>query len=242
MINPFLLALLFSVSSLFFSSSFAVNALAEDTHNKSLYSGNVPLVAPFQDEEEDFSIIDGFERGMHEIGISGGGSFSWESPRVYTFTLLPKYGWILETFDKPKGAVEFEVEPFVSGLKEPSKYSYEVGAAMMIGYNFETGTKWVPFVHAGGGPIYSGISTGGLDYVRNLEKTQGTISEQERVKKLLKTNLNAIAQMGFGVKYFFKERTSFNSEFRWRHISNPATHDDLGIDSMFFLVGMSVFH
>ncbi|MHC4275894.1 MAG: hypothetical protein ACYSWY_07560 [Planctomycetota bacterium] len=193
-------------------------------------------------DDEPFREIDRLEGGRTELGISGGGSFSWEQPHIYTFTLLPKIGWILDGFDTPKGSLEFELEPFVSLVKEPSDYTYEGGATIMMGYNFETGTKWVPFVHLGGGPIYSGMKKGGLSHVREREREQGSVSDSEEAQKILKTRLNAIAQMGFGAKYFFKKRTSLNAEFRWRHISNPATHDDLGMDSMFFLLGMSFYH
>ncbi|MFQ5861714.1 MAG: outer membrane protein [Candidatus Brocadiales bacterium] len=242
MINPVFLVLLLCVSSIFFPFLFVSNLThAEDTYTKALYTGNTRLVAPFQ-EEEEFRMIDGFEPGMRELGISGGGSFSLEEPRIYTFTLLPKIGWILGTFNRPKGALEFELEPFVSIVKEPSQYSHEVGATIMIGYNFETGTKLVPFVHAGGGAIRSGMNTGGLSHVRDLENAQGSLSDKDEAKKLLKSRLNAIAQIGLGVKYFFKERTSFNIEYRWRHISDPSTTDDLGIDSQFFLFGLSYFY
>ncbi|MFQ5957295.1 MAG: outer membrane protein [Candidatus Brocadiales bacterium] len=243
MINPVFLALLLCISSLSFFFHFTSPVHAEDTHLMALYSGNTRLISPFQ-EEEEFRIIDGFEPGMRELSVSAGGSFSLEEPQIYTFTLLPKYGWILGTFNKPKGALEFELEPFFSVVKEPAQYSHEVGATIMIGYNFETGTKLVPFIHAGGGAIRSGMNTGGLSHVRDLEDAQGqgNLSDEDEAKKLLKSRLNAIAQLGLGVKYFFKDRTSFNVEYRWRHISDPSTHDDLGIDSQFFLFGLSYFY
>lgn len=207
----------------------------------SRFMGNTKLVPPFleaeEEEETGFNISNSFEKGMRELGISGGGSFSMETPRYTTFTLLPKIGWMLATFDKPKGALEFELEPFISLVSRPER-TFEVGGAIMMGYNFETGTKLVPFVHAGGGAIYSGLTTGGLSEARELRQR----GQPDEAKKLLKSHLNAIAQMGFGVKYFFKEKTALNLEYRWRHISDPSTHDDLGIDSNFILFGVSYFY
>lgn len=204
------------------------------------FMGNTKLLPPFlegEEEEAELNVQNSFEKGMRELGVSGGESFSWETPRYSTFTLLPKIGWMLATFDKPKGALEFELEPFVSLVTKPET-TYEIGSAIMMGYNFETGTKLVPFVHAGGGAIYSGLTTGGLSEARELRNR----GQSDEAKKLLANHLNAIAQMGFGVKYFFKEKTALDFEYRWRHISDPSTQDDLGIDSNFVLFGVSYFY
>ncbi|MCQ4575517.1 MAG: hypothetical protein NOU37_09785 [Candidatus Brocadiales bacterium] len=50
-------------------------------------------------------MLDGFEPGMHEVGVSAGGGISIDDPRIYTLSLLPKYGKILPTFTKPRGAL-----------------------------------------------------------------------------------------------------------------------------------------
>ena len=214
---------------------------AEDTQDKALYSGDVLIVPPFQDPEE-FDMIDGFERGMRELGISVGGSRTLDEPHVYTFTVMPRMGWILATFNWPRGALEFEVEPFVSLVKIPSnatddstnELTQEFGGTFMLGYNFETGTKLVPFVHAGAGAMYAG------DKMLKI-KEKGTSG-----KNLLETRINAVAQIGIGVKYFIKKRTALNVETRFRHVSNPTKDDketdDAGLNSIFLLVGLSYFY
>lgn len=250
MANTVLLAILFSASSLLFSLPFmttvsAEESWAEDTQDKALYSGDVLLVPPFQDPEE-FDMIDGFERGMRELSISVGGSRTLDEPHVYTFTLMPRMGWILATFNWPRGALEFEVEPFVSLVKIPSnstgdstgvstnEITQEFGGTFMLGYNFETGTKLVPFVHAGAGAMYAG------DKMLKI-KEKGTSG-----KNLLETRINAVAQIGLGVKYFIKKRTALNVETRFRHVSNPTKNDketdDAGLNSIFLLVGLSYFY
>ncbi|MHC4358252.1 MAG: SH3 domain-containing protein [Planctomycetota bacterium] len=199
MANTVLLAILFSASSLLLSFPFMATASAEeswaeDTQDKVLYSGDVLLVPPFQDPEE-FDMIDGFERGMRELSINVGGSRTLDEPHVYTFTLTPRMGWILATFNWPRGALEFEVEPCVSVVKIPSnstddstnEFTQEFGGTIMLGYNFETGTKLVPFVHAGAGAMQAG------DKMLKV-KEKGTSG-----KNLLKTRINAVAQVGLGV-------------------------------------------
>ncbi|MEE9585098.1 MAG: acyloxyacyl hydrolase [Candidatus Brocadiales bacterium] len=239
MINTVLPVLLLSLSSLLFSFSFITPVLAEDTRKDALYSGNVRLVAPMQ-EEEEFNMIDGFEKGMRELGISGGvgaslgygdeGDTFLDEPRVYTFSLLPKMGWILGTYDRPRGALEFELEAFSSMVRVSNQFTDEEGITAMIGYNFETGTKWVPFVHGGSGIISSGVSS------------TGAREESGDRKKLLTSRLNAVGQIGVGLRYFIKERTSINAETRFRHVSNPTTSEDAGINSIFLLFGLSYFY
>ncbi|MCP4363816.1 MAG: outer membrane beta-barrel protein [Planctomycetes bacterium] len=249
MANTVLLAILFSASSLLLFLPFMTTAVpaeeswAEDTQDKALYSGDVLLVPPFQDPEE-FDMIDGFERGMRELSISVGGSRTLDEPHIYTFTLTPRMGWILATFNWPRGALEFEVEPFVSVVKIPSNstgdddstnaFTQEFGGTIMLGYNFETGTKLVPFVHAGAGAMQAG------DKMLKV-KEKGTSG-----KNLLKTRINAVAQVGLGVKYFIRKRTSLNLETRFRHVSNPTEDDketdDAGFNSLFLLVGLSYFY
>lgn len=157
MINPVVLALLVSASQLLVSFSFLPRVLAEDTSGLALYSGNVAIVTPYR-EAEKFTMLDGFEPGMHEVGVSAGGGISIDDPRIYTLSLLPKYGKILATFTKPRGALELELEPIVSYVRARGENTYEVGATIMLGYNLETGTKLVPFVHGGLGGVYTGLA------------------------------------------------------------------------------------
>lgn len=247
MTNPVLLAILLSASSLLFSLPFATTVSAdsatpaENTRNKALYSGDVLLVPPFQDPEE-FDMIDGFEKGMRELSVNVGAGASLEksrtydfplvpeTPQVYTFTLAPRIGWILATFNTPRGALEFEFEPFFSRVKVPGGFTEEYGGTAMLAYNFETGTKLVPFVHAGAGAMQAG------------SKMLNVKEKGEDGDPLLKTRLNAVAQMGLGVKYFIRKRTSLNLEARLRHVSNPTESDEAGLNSLFFLVGLSYFY
>ncbi|MHC4357219.1 MAG: hypothetical protein ACYSWY_07565 [Planctomycetota bacterium] len=70
----------------------------------------------------------------------------------------------------------------------------------------------------------------------------GQVKSGKEDKELLTSRTNAVAQAGAGFKCLFKERTSFNTEVRWRYVSDPTTSEDVGINSIFFLFGVPYFY
>ena len=104
----------------------------------------------------------------------------------------------------------------------------------MLGYNLETSTKLVPFVHGGLGGMYTGLA----DIAEDKTKTTTT----EKKKNILSSKLNAIGQVGIGTRYLLNKRTSLNLEGRFRHISNPFKSGDQKVDSFFMLFGLSYFY
>ncbi|MDO8137478.1 MAG: acyloxyacyl hydrolase, partial [Candidatus Brocadiales bacterium] len=92
----------------------------------------------------------------------------------------------------------------------------EVGLNVLFTYNFETGTKFVPYFSTGAGFLYTDL----------------------RVHEL-GSRFNASPQGGVGIKYFLKDTTALSFQYRFRHVSNIGTASpNRGIDSSFILFGI----
>ena len=156
--------------------------------------------------------------GMHEYGISGSYGMADESEHITDFQLLPKWGLIIADFDKVKGALEFEVEPMFGMFLTPSR-AVEAGLNVLFTYNFETGTRFIPFFSAGAGFLYTNLDV-----------------------KELGSKFNGAPQGGPGIKYMLNDRTAFSLQTRIHHISNAGTaKPNKGVDSFMFLIGMDFY-
>ncbi|MFQ5957294.1 MAG: acyloxyacyl hydrolase, partial [Candidatus Brocadiales bacterium] len=155
--------------------------------------------------------------GMRETGISGGFGFADEDEFITDFILMPKWGIILADFDGPvPGAFELELEG-VAGMNATPEIAAQAGFNLLFTYNFETGTKFVPFFSAGAGALYTTLDVNELG-----------------------SRLNGSPQGGLGVKYFLNDKTSLSFMGRLRHISNAGTASpNRGVDSFFLLFGIN---
>jgi hypothetical protein len=159
-----------------------------------------------------------FEAGMREYGISGGFGFADEDEFITDFLLMPKWGLFIADFDRVKGALAFEVEP-VLGMHITPSQAVEAGFNVLFTYNFETGTRFVPFFSAGAGFLYTDL----------------------RVNEL-GSRFNGSPQGGLGVKYMLNDRTALSLMGRIRHISNAGTASpNRGVDSIFLLMGIDFY-
>jgi hypothetical protein len=159
-----------------------------------------------------------FKAGMQEYGISGGYGFADEREYIQSIFLLPKWGLFLADFDKVKGALEFEVEPVLGMYISPSR-AIAAGVNVLFTYNFETGTRIIPFFSAGAGFLYTNLK----------------VSE-------LGSKFNGSPQGGPGIKYMVNDHTAISLQTRIHHISNAGTaKPNRGVDSFLFLIGVDFY-
>ncbi len=158
-----------------------------------------------------------FKAGMKEIGISGGYGYASEDEIVTDFFLAPKLGLILADFDgKIPGALEVDFE-LMAGIYNRPETAPEASFNLLFTYNFETGTKFVPFLSAGAGAYWT-----------NLDVNE------------LGSRWNGAPQGGLGVKYFLNDTTNLSVMGRIRHISNAGTASpNRGLDSGQILLGIN---
>lgn len=157
-----------------------------------------------------------FKKGMQEFGISGGYGAGQEDEFISDFIVMPKWGYILADFDGPlPGAFEVELEA-MGGMFITPERAMEAAINLLFTYNFETGTRFVPFFSAGAGFLYT-----------NLDVNE------------LGSKFNGSPQGGIGVKYFLDDTTALSVMGRIRHISNAGTASpNRGVDQGFILFGI----
>ncbi|MDD2540006.1 MAG: acyloxyacyl hydrolase [Desulfuromonadaceae bacterium] len=111
-------------------------------------------------------------------------------------------------------------------LELPYHMAVDHGGRSMVGgyvlghWRFTSLDRFVPYVFAGGGPLYVDL---GLP-------TMGT-------------KLCFSYQGGTGLQYFIDKKTALNFEYRYHHISNAGTAEpNEPINSSKILVGVSFYH
>jgi hypothetical protein len=117
-----------------------------------------------------------------------------------------------------RGSFELLLEGTFLYMFEP-KSGIAGGIAPGLRYNFLTGTRFIPFFHAGVGFI-------ALD--ADLPRQSD--------------GLNFILQSGVGLHYFISQSTALTGEWRFHHISNASIHErNAGINSSLFMLGLTLF-
>ena len=171
-----------------------------------------------------------FGFGKQSLGISGGyglalpvgGTDAPEMEDIEFVYVTPRWGiGITDPLGGRswyRGNFELLVEGTFLYMLEP-KRGIAGGLAPGLRYNFLTGTRVIPFLHAGIGFI-------ALD---------ADLSRQS-------DGLNFILQSGLGLHYFITQRTALTGEWRFHHISNASIHDrNAGINSSLFMLGVTFF-
>ncbi|MBI5384220.1 MAG: acyloxyacyl hydrolase [Verrucomicrobia bacterium] len=117
-----------------------------------------------------------------------------------------------------RGNWEWHAELFAGSEFNP-RTEYLVGLAPHIRYNFATGTRWVPFLDAGGGVTATDIG-------------------KPELGGAFQFNL----QPGLGVNYFVKPNLALSAECRWLHLSSARiSTPNLGVNTCLFIVGLNWF-
>ncbi len=119
-----------------------------------------------------------------------------------------------------KGNVEFLVQPVFARFTRPFA-AEAAGGSFIFAYNFLSFGRWVPFVDAGAGMIWTNLAP--------------RISEQS-------TQFEFTLETGFGVHYFLTERLTWIMGARLHHISNGGLGErNTGINGVLPYVGIACF-
>jgi lipid A 3-O-deacylase len=158
----------------------------------------------------------------HGLALPVGGTNSPEMEDIQFVYATPRWGIGISD---PLGGRSWYRGNFELLLEGTFLYMFEPkigiagGIAPGFRYNFLTGTRFIPFFHAGIGFIA-------------LDADLGRQSD----------GLNFILQSGVGLHYFTSQSTALTGEWRFHHISNASIHDrNAGINSSLFMLGLSFF-
>ena len=171
-------------------------------------------------------IGEGFRGGTQTMGISTGVTwgvlmFGGEQRHHLALSNI-SYGYMLGDIQAAghwyRGNWEVRVE-LIGGGQFAAETCWVMGLAPHLRYHFGTGTRWIPFVDAGGGVALTNISDPDL---------RGTFQ----------FNLQA----GAGVNWFIKDNLAINVEGRYLHISCAGLHNpNYGVNTLGILVGVGWF-
>jgi opacity protein-like surface antigen len=168
----------------------------------------------------------GFRKGLFQVGATVGAGFGTRvigtTQKHDLASASMNVGWVFTDVIAPdkwyRGNLELLVELFAGGQFNPNS-RYFVGLTALLRYNLATGSRWVPFVEAGGGVSSTNID--GPDLTGNFQ-----------------FNL----QVGGGTHYFLSERTALTVQYRWLHFSNACIQrPNHGTNTQMFHVGVSWF-
>lgn len=141
--------------------------------------------------------------------------------RVETADFILQYGYFLsEKVGKSwyRGRHEILFEIPIRTVVNPET-ALITGINFLASWNFTASEKIVPYVFAGGGPVYTNLDISGLG-----------------------SEFNGNYQAGLGFNYFIQENTSINFNYRLHHISNSGTAEpNEPLNSSRILLGISIF-
>jgi lipid A 3-O-deacylase len=209
--------------------------LAAQTTNDSVSTNSVPTdykLPPLQqpsgtdDPWTSLGIGQGFSSHAQEVGVSlGAGEETRDlGGKAHHDIALSRfyYGHVL---DDLVGAGHwyngnFEMMPEVFGGAQYYRESrYVFGATAIVRYSVATGTRWVPFLDAGGG--------GSLTNIKNPDL--GSIEEFN-------------AQIGPGFMWFWRDNVALTLQYRYLHMSSAGlSSPNQGVNENIAYVGMSWF-
>jgi lipid A 3-O-deacylase len=163
----------------------------------------------------EYGVLTGY--GISHIG------FGATRHQVQTWDLILRAGFFLSD-DVGKGSWYQGRHEIL--LELPYHMAVDHGGRSMVGayvlghWRFTSLDKFVPYVLAGGGPLYVdlGLPTMGTKWCYSY-------------------------QGGTGLQYFIDKKTALNMEYRYHHISNAGTAEpNEPINSSKILLGVSVYY
>jgi opacity protein-like surface antigen len=141
--------------------------------------------------------------------------------RVETVDIILRYGHFLTGelgTSWYKGRHEILIEVPFRTVVHPET-AIMAGINFMAAWNFTAGDSILPYIFAGGGPLYTNLDIPGLG-----------------------AELNYSYQGGAGLQYFIGKNRSIHFNYRLHHISNAGTADpNEPLNSSRILIGMSFF-
>jgi lipid A 3-O-deacylase len=141
--------------------------------------------------------------------------------RVETVDIILRYGRLLTGelgTSWYKGRHEILIEVPFRRVIHPET-AIITGINFLAAWDFTAGESIIPYIFAGGGPVYTNLDIPGLG-----------------------TELNYSYQGGAGIHYFIAKNRSINFNYRLHHISNAGTADpNEPLNSSRILIGVSFF-
>ena len=167
----------------------------------------------FVSAKKHFTVMGGY-------GVTHKGLGATETT-VETIDVIFRYGRFL-TKEAGKswyrGRHEIYIEVPVRTVINPET-AVITGINIMAAWSFTSSDKTIPYVFAGGGPVYTNLDIPGLG-----------------------TELNYSYQGGLGIYYFIRKDMALNFNYRLQHISNADTADpNEPLNSSRILFGLSFF-
>jgi len=141
--------------------------------------------------------------------------------KVETADFILQYGYFLSKERGKswyKGRHEILIEVPFSSVFHPEK-AIMTGINFLACWNFTALGKTIPYIFAGGGPLYTNLDIPGLG-----------------------SELNGSYQAGLGFRYFIRKNVSVDFNYRLHHISNTgAAEPNEPLNSSKILLGVSFF-
>lgn len=141
---------------------------------------------------------------------------------VEDYDFILKYGYFLSeekgsSWYRGRHEILFEI-PFYYVTKPKS--AIMIGINVLACWNFTAASETViPYIFAGGGPLYTNLDIPDLG-----------------------TKFNGNYQAGTGVHYFLTNKTAIDLNIRYHHISNAGTaKPNIPLNSIKTLIGISIF-
>lgn len=163
-----------------------------------------------------------FEKGVTVWGFSAGIGNNFHvggnvAEDVEFYVLAPRWGKVLTERVGP-GVLEFDLEGFLSYVRQNSRDRYAMGITSFAVYNSTDSGKMIPFLELGGGVLYTDLDPENFG-----------------------SHFNFTLQAGIGLRYEIADHSFLRFSYRIQHISNAGLDEDnASIDSNFLFIGISV--
>lgn len=168
----------------------------------------------------------GFHRAKSHWTFLGGygvthKGFGDTRTKVETVDFILQYGYFLseeagKSWYRGRHEILFEIP--VRTVVNPET-ALITGINFLACWNFTASDRIMPYVFAGGGPVYTNLDISGLG-----------------------SEFNGNYQAGLGFNYFIEDNTSINFNYRLHHISNSGTAEpNEPLNSSRILLGISFF-
>jgi lipid A 3-O-deacylase len=170
-----------------------------------------------------------FELGAKEFQIMAGPFYSFsKGATTFNFALISlRIGWMVSPLILNDGPLRGTFELLGDAVGGPiydGPGSGLGGALLHLRYNYvQPGARWVPYLQAGVGGVYSDAS-------------------QDRNQRLVGSEFEFCIQAGGGLRCLINERWAINGEVLYTHISNANLGDrNVGVNAVGGTFGVSFF-